>query len=78
MKKITALGGGTGLSTLLRGIKNLPIDINAVVSVCDDGKSSGILREEFNIFAVGDLRRVIISLSETEPLFEDLLNYNSN
>ena len=75
MKKITALGGGTGLSTLLRGIKNLPIDINAVVSVCDDGKSSGILREEFNIFAVGDLRRVIISLSETEPLFEDLLNY---
>ena len=75
MKKIVILGGGTGLSTLLRGLKQFPLDINAVVSVCDDGKSTGRLREEFNTFAVGDIRRVITSLSETEPLFEELLNY---
>ena len=75
MKKVVILGGGTGQSTLLRGLKLFPIDISAVVSVCDDGQSSGRLREEFNTFAVGDIRKVIISLSETEPLFEELLNY---
>lgn len=75
MKKVVVLGGGAGQSTLLKGLKNFPLDISAVVSVCDDGKSTGRLREEFNIFAVGDIRRVIVSLSETEPLFEELLNY---
>ena len=75
MKKVVILGGGTGLSTLLRGLKLLPLDITAVVSVCDDGRSTGKLREEFNICAVGDLRQVIASLSETEPLIEKLLNY---
>ena len=75
MKKVVVLGGGTGQSTLLRGLKQFPIDISAVVSVCDDGRSTGRLREEFNIFAVGDIRKVIVSLSETEPLFEELLNY---
>lgn len=75
MKKVVVLGGGTGLSTLLRGLKLFPVDISAVVSVCDDGQSTGRLREEFNTFAVGDIRKVIVSLSETEPLFEELLNY---
>lgn len=75
MKKVVILGGGTGQSTLLRGLKQFPIDISAVVSVCDDGQSTGRLREEFNIFAVGDIRKVIAALSETEPLFEELLNY---
>lgn len=75
MKKVVILGGGTGLSTLLRGLKLFPIDISAVVSVCDDGQSTGRLREEFNTFAVGDIRKVIAALSETEPLFEKLLNY---
>ena len=75
MKKVIVLGGGTGLSTLLRGLKLLPLDITAVVSVSDDGKSTGRLRDEFNICAVGDLRQVIASLSATEPLFEKLLNY---
>lgn len=74
-KKVVVLGGGTGLSTLLKGLKLFPIDITAVVSVCDDGKSTGRLRDEFNIIAVGDIRRVLISLSETEPLIEELLNY---
>lgn len=75
MKKITIFGGGTGMSTLLKGLKNFPIDITSVVSVCDDGKSTGKLRREFNIPAMGDIRRVIISLAETEPLMEKLLNY---
>lgn len=74
-KKVVVLGGGTGMSTLLRGLKKFPIDITAVVSVCDDGKSTGRLREEFNIPAVGDIRKVIVSLSETEPLITELLNY---
>ena len=74
-KKIVVLGGGTGMSTLLKGLKLFPLDITAVVSVCDDGKSTGRLREEFNTIAVGDIRRVITSLSETEPLIEKLMNY---
>ena len=74
-RKVVVLGGGTGTSTLLRGLKEFPIDLTAVVSVCDDGKSTGVLREEFNIPAVGDIRRVLIALSETEPLVRELFNY---
>ena len=74
-KKVVVLGGGTGMSTLLRGLKMFPLDITAVVSVCDDGASTGRLREEFDIIAVGDIRKVILSLSETEPLVKELLNY---
>ena len=62
MKKIVVLGGGTGLSVLLKGLKLFPIDITAIVSVADDGSSTGRLREEFNIPAVGDLRKVLQSL----------------
>jgi len=74
-KKIVVLGGGNGMSTLLRGLKQFPLDLTAIVSVCDDGKSTGVLRKEFNTPAVGDIRRVLISLSETEPLFEKMFNY---
>ena len=66
------------MSNLLRGLKQYPLDITAVVTVCDDGKSTGILREEFNIPAVGDIRRVLVALSETEPLVMDLFNYRFN
>ena len=75
MKKVVVLGGGTGLSVLLRGLKLFPVDITAVVTVADDGASSGILRKEFNIPAVGDLRNVLVSLSNVEPLVEQLLQY---
>lgn len=75
MKKVVVLGGGNGLSTLLRGLKQFPLDLTAIVSVCDDGKSTGILRKEFNTPAMGDIRRVLIALSETEPLFEKMFNY---
>ncbi|MBQ9072096.1 MAG: YvcK family protein [Bacilli bacterium] len=78
MKKVVVLGGGTGMSNLLRGLKQYPLDITAIVTVCDDGSSTGILREEFNIPAVGDIRRVLVALSETEPLVMDLFNYRFN
>lgn len=74
-RKVVVLGGGTGSSTLLRGLKEFPLDITAIVSVCDDGNSTGVLREEFSIPAVGDIRRVLIALSETEPLVMKLFNY---
>jgi len=74
-KKVVAIGGGNGLSTLLSGLKEFPLDITAIVAVSDDGKSTGKLRDEFNVIAVGDIRRVIVSLSETEPLLKELMNY---
>ena len=77
-KKVVVLGGGTGMSSLLKGLKEFPIDITAVVSVCDDGRSTGRLREEFHVPAMGDIRQVLVSLSETEPLVEKLLNYRFN
>lgn len=75
MKKVVVLGGGHGLSVLLKGLKLFPLDITAIVSVADDGSSTGILRNEFNIPAVGDLRNVLVSLSESEPILEELLQY---
>ena len=73
--KIAVIGGGTGMSILLKGFKKLPFDISAIVSVCDDGKSTGRLREEFNMPAVGDIRKVLISLSENEEITEKLFDY---
>jgi len=78
MKNIVVIGGGTGLSTLLKGLKLFPINITAIVTVADDGSSTGRLREEFDIPAVGDLRNVLASLSEAEPLVEELLQYRFN
>ena len=74
-KKVVVLGGGTGQSVLLSGLKRFPFDITAVVSVCDDGKSTGKLRKEFNVPAMGDIRRVLIALSETEDIIGQLVNY---
>lgn len=73
--KIVVLGGGTGQSVLLEGLKKFPFDITAVVSVCDDGGSTGKIRNDFSIPAMGDLRRVIIALSETEDIVGKLVNY---
>lgn len=74
-KNIVVLGGGTGQSVLLRGLKRFPFNITAVVSVSDDGKSSGKIRQELNVPAVGDIRSVLISLSETEDVVEKMINY---
>ena len=75
MTKVAVLGGGTGLSALLRGLKKLPFDISAIVSVCDDGSSTGRLRKEFNTPAVGDIRKVLVSLSSDEEKIDKLFNY---
>ena len=76
--KVAVLGGGTGMSQLLRGLKKLPFDISAIVSVCDDGSSTGRLREEFHTPAVGDIRKVLISLSENEEEIKKLFDYRFN
>lgn len=75
MKTITILGGGTGMSQLLKGLKKFPFNINAIVAVSDDGRSTGRLRKEFNIPAIGDIRQVLVALSEKEDLINKLLNY---
>lgn len=74
-KKIVVLGGGNGLSTVLSGLKRFPLDITAVVTMADDGSSTGKLRKEFNIPAPGDVRRVLIALAEKETTFEKIFNY---
>ena len=73
--KVVALGGGTGLSTLLRGLKKYQSDITAVVTVADNGGSSGMLREDLNILPPGDIRNCILALAQTEPLMYELMNF---
>ena len=63
-KKVVIFGGGTGLSTLLKGLKDFPLEITAIITVSDNGRSTGRLREEFNMPAVGDIRQVISNLSD--------------
>lgn len=74
-KKIVVFGGGTGLSSVLKELKNFPIDITAVVSVSDNGCSTGKLRKEFNIPAVGDIRKVMSSLSNKGDIKKQILEY---
>ncbi len=74
-KRIVVVGGGTGLSTMLRGLKNYTENITAIVTVADDGGGSGILRDEMGMLPPGDIRNCILALAETEPLMEKLLNY---
>ncbi len=73
--RIVAIGGGTGLSTLLRGLKQHTANLTAVVSVADDGGSTGRLREQLGIPAVGDIRNCLVALAETEPAMGELLQY---
>ena len=72
---VTVVGGGHGLSVLLRGIKAATSNVTAVVTVADDGGSSGRLREEFGIIPPGDLRNCLVALADTEPLMEKLFQY---
>ncbi|KOA19600.1 gluconeogenesis factor [Clostridium homopropionicum DSM 5847] len=73
--KVVAIGGGTGLSTMLRGIKYYTSNITAIVTVGDDGGGSGTLREELGMLPPGDIRNCILALADTEPLMEELLQY---
>ena len=77
-KKVVVLGGGTGISYLLRGLKDFPLDITAVITVSDNGSSTGKLRKEFNTPAVGDIRKVITSLSEIDDPIKKMLEYRFN
>lgn len=72
---IVIIGGGTGMPVILRGLKKYPINLFALVTVADDGGSSGRLREEFDIPAPGDVRNVIAALSDVEPVLEELFQY---
>ncbi|RUS45640.1 YvcK family protein [Cohnella sp. AR92] len=76
--RIVVIGGGTGLSVMLRGLKQKALDITAVVTVADDGGSSGILREELQMPPPGDIRNVITALADAEPLLADMLSYRFN
>jgi uncharacterized cofD-like protein len=73
--RVVAIGGGTGLSALLRGLKEHTSNLTAVVTVADDGGSSGVLRAELGIPAVGDIRNCIVALADAEPLMGRLLQY---
>ncbi|MBQ7523049.1 MAG: YvcK family protein [Oscillospiraceae bacterium] len=73
--KVAAIGGGHGLSTMLRGLKNHVDDITAIVTVADDGGGSGVLREELGILPPGDIRSCILALANTEPTMQELLDY---
>ncbi|MDQ0225324.1 gluconeogenesis factor YvcK family protein [Metabacillus niabensis] len=78
LPKVVIIGGGTGLSVLLRGLKQFPVDITAIVTVADDGGSSGRLRDELNIPPPGDIRNVLAALSDVEPLVEELFQHRFN
>ncbi|MBW5448970.1 uridine diphosphate-N-acetylglucosamine-binding protein YvcK [Cohnella sp. CFH 77786] len=78
LPRIVVIGGGTGLSVMLRGLKMKPLDITAIVTVADDGGSSGILREELQIPPPGDIRSVLTALADTEPLLYEMLKYRFN
>ena len=73
--RIAAVGGGTGLPVLLRGLKKYTANITAIVTAADDGGSSGRLRGEFGILPPGDIRNCLVALAETETLMEQLFDY---
>lgn len=75
MKKIVIFGGGTGLSCLLSGLKLFPIDVTAIIAVSDNGSSTGQLKKEFDIPAVGDVGKVLLSMSNVDDDYKKLLSY---
>lgn len=75
MKKVVIFGGGTGISSILSGLKLFPLDVTAVITVSDDGSSTGVLKEELDIPAVGDVGKVLLSMANVDRDFTDLLGY---
>lgn len=73
--KIVAIGGGHGLSTMLRGLKRYSRDITAIVTMADDGGGSGMLRQDLGMLPPGDARDCVLALANTEPVMEQLMNY---
>lgn len=74
-KKIVVIGGGTGTFTVLSGLKRYPVDLSAVVTMADDGGSTGRLRDEFGVLPPGDLRQCLVALSEADLVMRKLFNY---
>ncbi len=74
-EKIVVIGGGTGLPVLLRGLKQYDVDLTAIVTVADDGGSSGRLRDELDMPPPGDIRNVLAALSDVEPLIIELFQH---
>ena len=75
MKKVMIFGGGTGLSCILSGLKMFPMEVTSVIAVSDDGSSTGVLKEELDIPAVGDLGKVLLSMANVDEDFLQLLSY---
>jgi uncharacterized cofD-like protein len=75
VKKVVVIGGGSGLATLLRGLRDYPLDITAVVTMTDDGASTGRLRKDLKLLPPGDIRKCIAALSENETTLTDLFEY---
>lgn len=75
MKKVVCIGGGTGLATLLIGLKQYDLDIAAIVTMTDDGTSTGRLRRQYGILPPGDIRKTIIALAQKEDLLTELFKY---
>ena len=76
MKKVVVIGGGTGVFTVLSGLKEYPYDLSAIVTMADDGGSTGVLREEFGILPPGDVRRALVALSNSDnKIVSELFNY---
>lgn len=75
MKKVVVVGGGTGNFVVLKGLKNFDVDISAIVSMADDGGSTGILRDELGVLPPGDVRQCIVALSNSSRLMRSLMNY---
>ena len=76
MKNVVVIGGGHGLSTILKGIKKIDdINISAIVTVADDGGSTGRIRQRYSIPAMGDIRSVLLALSQSDHVLQELMNY---
>lgn len=76
MKNVVVIGGGTGLSVMLRGLKQIPdINLSAIVTVADDGGSTGRIRRQFHIPAMGDIRSVMCAMAPEETIFTSLMNF---
>lgn len=75
MKSVVVIGGGTGVFTVLSGLRQYPLNLTAIVSMSDDGGSTGVLREEFGVLPPGDIRRALIALSDADKTLADLFNY---
>ena len=73
--RIVAIGGGTGMSTLLRGLKTYTSNLSAILTVADDGGSSGRLRDEYRVLPPGDFRQCLIALADAEPLMKQLFDH---